>query len=403
MMLGVVACACGNGAPSAPEALPPPPAAPYARVANTAASSSLAKEPRPTLVVWVGADGALESGVPDAAWTGELPRTRTRTPGVGALAPASQASDPADPWSTEHSGPPPTRGFERSPAAIGTRERLGPMPLVLAAPSARAASVVEILTKLGGRLGVTQRGGTLAVLNLAFRPATEDFDDRREHWIELHLTGAQIGVLAAPENGRAVVPWTRGTVDLDALGAVYRGFGKDARNLDVFVGADVDHQRLVDVLVALDQLGVPSLGLAKSAGTIDDRIAQIEALRAARTRAESDRAFLFAGRVTSVGELAKHEILAALRSRFTAMLACYEPQLAKQPGLAGEVNMQFFIAPDGTVPSSNAYGLEAVAACVAAQVKLTVFPHPKGGGGVQVNFAVQFRPRRAITSRAGTR
>jgi hypothetical protein len=55
--------------------------------------------------------------------------------------------------------------------------------------------------------------------------------------------------------------------------------------------------------------------------------------------------------------------------------------------LAGTVQVQFFIKPDGTVASAAASGVDpAVASCVADVIKSLAFPKPNGGGGVQVNY-----------------
>ncbi|MEO7091727.1 MAG: AgmX/PglI C-terminal domain-containing protein, partial [Polyangiales bacterium] len=75
------------------------------------------------------------------------------------------------------------------------------------------------------------------------------------------------------------------------------------------------------------------------------------------------------------------------------LTACYEPELAKQPALQGQVMTQFLISPKGTILQAAASGLPVVAPCIAEKVKAVAFPAPKGGGVVQVNFQVTFRPK----------
>jgi hypothetical protein len=72
---------------------------------------------------------------------------------------------------------------------------------------------------------------------------------------------------------------------------------------------------------------------------------------------------------------------------------CYEKQLLLHPALAGTVQAQFFITPNGNVAMSKAAGVDAeVASCVADVIHQVEFPKPKGGGGVQVNYPFTFRP-----------
>lgn len=402
----VLVCGC-KGDASAPVEVPPPPsAAPtaYPLVGKTEAVVPLAKAARPSHVVWIGAKG-YELGQIERAWTGAVPATRTPIASldelVAAIAPPPETIERAktgvDPWSTPIAEAPALRrGFDRAFAATGMRLEDPTVPLVLAAPTIPAASVVTIVWKLGARLGVVQRGGALAVLRTSFRRVPKDVlpDDERDGWVELHLGPDHIDVLSLPANGRAVVPWTKGALDVAALRAVYRGFGKKAPPLDVFVDDTVPYGHLIETLVALDELGVTMLGLGPSAGPVEARVPRVIALRAERSGYISATAVLEGGRVTAQGDLDKREILRVLRAKFGDFTKCYEPALAKQPDLAGQINIQFFITPNGTVATAWAGGLAVpVTTCVQDAVKAAAFPAPKGGGGVQVNYWVRFRPR----------
>jgi hypothetical protein len=419
MAVGLLLCACG-GSP-APQEVPPPPVPAYPVVGKTEAVVPLARTSRPNHVVWIGSTGGLELGQPDQVWTGALPGTRAPIANLDALV-ASTAPPPepeptdgslglprdriidvantgGDPWNTASKVAViavPARGFERVPASVGARTADDRVPLVLGSPAVAAASVVAVVTKVGARLGVAQRD-QLAVLRLSFRPALPDdvLDDTRQRWVELHVGVDRIDVLSLPSNGRAVVPWKKGTIDVEALRAVYKGFGKEAPKLDVFVDKAVRYQRLIDTLVALDELGVTVLGLGQAPGALDQRLARVIALRAARASYTSTTAVLEVGRMFAQGDLDKREILRVMRTKLADFTACYEPELAKQPALAGPVTMQFFILPAGKVVSASANGLPVVGPCIAKKLETIEFPPPKGGGGVQVNFQVRFRPKDA--------
>ena len=416
----VVLCACKGGSSAHEEAPPPPPVPPYPLVGKTDAVVPIAKAPRPNHVVWIGATGGLELGQPDKVWTGALPKTRAPVANLDTLVatvipPPEPEPEPGtnvglarerafertrpndDPWAAKRIDviPVPGRGFERAFASVGARMPDETVPIVLASPAAPAATVVKVVTKVGAQLGVAQRGDQLAVLRLSFRPAVQGYvlDDTRERWIELHVGADQIDALSLPSNGRALVPWKKATVDADALRSVYKGLGKEPPKLDVFVDQAVTYQRLVDTLVALDELGVTVIGLGESPGAIDKRLDQVIALRAARASYTSATAVLEVGRINSQGDLDKREILRVMRTKLADLTACYEPELAKQPELQGEVMMQFFIAPQGKIVQAGARGLGEVGPCVAKKLEGLQFPLPKGGGGVQVNFQVVFRPK----------
>ena len=420
LVVAVMLAGCKVDSSAREEAPPPPPVPAYPLVGKTEAIIPLAKAPRPNHVVWIGATGSLGLGQPDAVWTGAVPKARAPIANLDTLATTiapppepepdtagkreraiERAKTGADPWSTTSKPidlvPVPARGFERAPASVGARTPDETVPLVLASPAVPAAAVVRLVTKVGAQLGVAQRGDQLAVLRLSFRPAVQAYvlDDTREHWVELHVGADQIDVLSLPSNGRALVPWKKGTVDIDALRSVYRGLGKEAPKLDVFVDATVPYQHLVDTLVALDDLGVMVIGLGEIPGTIDKRLDQVTAIRAARASYTSASAMLELGRIYAQGDLDKREILRVMRTKLADLSACYEPELAMQPGLEGKVSMQFFIAPEGKIVQAWASGVPVVAPCIAEKIKGLAFPLPKGGGGVQVNLEVGFRPKGA--------
>ncbi len=399
VVLVVAVCACKGGS-SPPEEVPPPRLPIYPLVGKTEAVMPIAKSPRPTHVVWISATGTLELGEPERVWTGALPKTRATIATLDALAtavlPPPEPLPNDDPWSPKEttSIAVPARGFERAPAAVGARLPDEIVPLVMASPALPAAAVAKLVMKVGAQLGVAQRGDQFAVLRLMFRPAVQGYvlDDTREQWAELHLGADQIDVVSLPSNGRAHLGWKRGAVDVDALRALYKGLGKDPPKIDVFVDGAVTYQRLIDTLVALDEIGATVVGLGESPGPLDKRVDQVKALRMARASYTSATAVLEVGPLYAQGDLDKREILRVMRTKLAELTACYEPELAKQPGLQGQVLMQFLISPKGTIIRASASGLPVVAPCVADTVKSVEFPSPKGGV-VQANFQVTFRPK----------
>ncbi len=104
------------------------------------------------------------------------------------------------------------------------------------------------------------------------------------------------------------------------------------------------------------------------------------------------------GQPTANGDLDKVIIRRYIKRNIQKLQYCYEKQLLAKPALAGTVNAQFFIDPNGSVASSSASGVDPeVSGCVAAVIKSIEFPKPKGGGGVQVNYPFTFRPADAPT------
>ncbi|MGE5182078.1 MAG: AgmX/PglI C-terminal domain-containing protein [Acidobacteriota bacterium] len=91
-----------------------------------------------------------------------------------------------------------------------------------------------------------------------------------------------------------------------------------------------------------------------------------------------------------IGEYDKSIIRRYIKRNLDKITYCYERQLLAHPGLAGEIQVQFFIQPDGSVGSSAGKGMDStVATCVADVVKTIEFPAPRGG--VQVNYPFTFR------------
>jgi pSer/pThr/pTyr-binding forkhead associated (FHA) protein len=99
------------------------------------------------------------------------------------------------------------------------------------------------------------------------------------------------------------------------------------------------------------------------------------------------------GQPNAQGDLDKAIIRRYIKRNIQKITYCYEKQLLAKPGLAGTVQTQFFISPNGNVTASSGSGVDPeVANCVADVIHQIEFPKPKGGGGVQVNYPFTFRP-----------
>jgi hypothetical protein len=97
------------------------------------------------------------------------------------------------------------------------------------------------------------------------------------------------------------------------------------------------------------------------------------------------------GQPNAQGDLDKAIIRRYIKRNLQKIQYCYEKQLLAKPTLAGTVQAQFFITPNGTVASSTGTGVDGeVSSCVAEVIKNIEFPKPKGGGGVQVNYPFTF-------------
>nr|MBA2540801.1 AgmX/PglI C-terminal domain-containing protein [Deltaproteobacteria bacterium] len=99
------------------------------------------------------------------------------------------------------------------------------------------------------------------------------------------------------------------------------------------------------------------------------------------------------GQPSAQGDLDKAIIRRYIKRNISKIQYCYEKELLAKSNLAGTVQTQFFITPNGNVASSTGSGVDGeVANCVANVIKGIEFPKPKGGGGVQVNYPFTFRP-----------
>jgi metallo-beta-lactamase class B len=102
------------------------------------------------------------------------------------------------------------------------------------------------------------------------------------------------------------------------------------------------------------------------------------------------------GSTNAGGSLDKEIIRRIIRRHVDEVKACYEPQLALKPGLAGRIMVQFTIAASGQVVSSvlqhSTMANEEVERCTVAAVRSWQFPKPIGGGVVIVSYPFVLSP-----------
>jgi hypothetical protein len=255
----------------------------------------------------------------------------------------------------------------------GKLDRLRAM--ILVAPTVKAVTLIMAVQATDAAIAVSH-DGKIRPLHLQFglRDATDS-----PAWVEVRVSSKGLVVEAVPDKPLA-------TTALDQLGAMLTtartARGADADEpVDVLVDPDVDAQRLIDVVVALDTSGVKVIGMggALTAAELARRGHRIPTTRLGQPNAQ--------------GNLDKAVIRKVIKMSKTKIAGCYEKALAITPTLAGTVQVQFFVKPDGTVATATAAGISPeVADCVAAVIKSLAFPKPKGGGGVQVNYPFTMRP-----------
>ncbi|MFO0651190.1 MAG: AgmX/PglI C-terminal domain-containing protein [Polyangiales bacterium] len=92
----------------------------------------------------------------------------------------------------------------------------------------------------------------------------------------------------------------------------------------------------------------------------------------------------------AVGELSPTEVRAVVVRHLGAVNRCHERGLAVAPHASGVVFVRFEIGADGRVidasVASNTYPVEGVAECIATATRAWVFPPPREGGPVTVDY-----------------
>ena len=97
------------------------------------------------------------------------------------------------------------------------------------------------------------------------------------------------------------------------------------------------------------------------------------------------------------GDFSAAEVVALLRQRLSAIRACYEVHLHRDPTLAGRVTVDFTIQTTGAVsgvrPSENTTHRPEIAACVTREVSGLRWRRGPEGGSVTFSYPFEFSPR----------
>jgi hypothetical protein len=102
-----------------------------------------------------------------------------------------------------------------------------------------------------------------------------------------------------------------------------------------------------------------------------------------------------ASKLILVGGLEKEVIARIIQRHWAQVKYCYEKELSKNPNLYGKVVVQFTIGASGKVDEGHIaqteMNNESVEGCIIRNVKMWVFPQPKGGGVVLVTYPFIFK------------
>lgn len=92
--------------------------------------------------------------------------------------------------------------------------------------------------------------------------------------------------------------------------------------------------------------------------------------------------------------LTREQIQTTVNANMGKILACYEESLKKAPQLAGRVNVEFVVAPDGKVIKSKVsrttLAHKTTQDCVLATLNTWTFPKPVGEESVTVTYPFVF-------------
>lgn len=96
------------------------------------------------------------------------------------------------------------------------------------------------------------------------------------------------------------------------------------------------------------------------------------------------------------GSLDREIIRRIIRQHRAEYQYCYEKELNKKRDLNGKIVVKFTISGNGSVIQASvvesSMGNPDVESCLTARIKRWVFPEPKGGGVVVVNYPFVFKP-----------
>lgn len=90
------------------------------------------------------------------------------------------------------------------------------------------------------------------------------------------------------------------------------------------------------------------------------------------------------------GALSKEQIKAVVGAHRSEIKACYDAALKENDKLEGKVVIWWTVAGDGKVVDAkvkeSSLSTPAVESCMVEKIRAWVFPEPKGGGSVEINY-----------------
>ncbi|NOZ85827.1 MAG: energy transducer TonB [Deltaproteobacteria bacterium] len=137
----------------------------------------------------------------------------------------------------------------------------------------------------------------------------------------------------------------------------------------------------------------------------DGQIANIASLKASgvsgggglgRKKAATVRGSIKSAAPEIDGALDSGALQRAVRRKMSAVKACYEKQLKRNPNLSGKIVIYFVVGGNGRVTEAsieqNTMGNKEVAACILVKIKRWIFPKPEDGEEAPVTIPFVFAP-----------
>jgi hypothetical protein len=229
-----------------------------------------------------------------------------------------------------------------------------PPALLLAAPYAKATAMVDALASTNAAIAVRQ-GDEIRPLALEFRAAGALPDDA---WAEIRIGPSSAELEAVPgvpvKISHDPVKIVAAYRDLAALHAY-----KPAAPVDLLVAPDVDVITTLQIVAALHEAGVQTIGL----GVLPD-----DQQRQRRGRTIARLTF------RSTGELDAAAVQVAIASERRRLWACYAAELSGALELAGTVTLAYRVARDGKPGNMAATGVPSVAPCLETVMGTLTLP-----------------------------
>lgn len=260
---------------------------------------------------------------------------------------------------------------ERFASVIGE-----PLPAVLAAqaviavdPRAKGVALVRAVQHTEGSL-LVEAGGTVRVLRVQFMHDVETNAPPGMPFIDVRASVDGIEVEGVPSPATKL-GWDLPAVAKTIAALVAQPHFKTA-HVDIIVGEGVTAQQLVDLLVAVDRIGVPGIGI----GELPQRSASGWAVRGTWKRTV---------RIEPEGEREHRRVVTDAKPK---LRTCYDDALVGDPTIAGEGSIVVAIDAKGVVTATNTTLPPVVGDCMTAAIKGLAFP--KGVARLIVN--VKLRP-----------